>query len=142
MSFPSINDGMPDPYHMFPSTIYIPQTKINHIPSSQVIGDTLTTLGSEQLISSFVIAPLIGGQSLTLPNAASLLGAYGSYRQVQVGDYFIIQVFNIGAGESTFPPGAGGTGGGAVSPGIAYLLITFTNTALGSEAYTLSVIQS
>lgn len=141
MAFPSIQLNIPNPFTKYPVQILAPLTKIEHIPASQVLPtDVPVVLQPGQISGPLIANPTTDNQNIVLPSAQGILDVCGSNLQVQVGDYLILHVINIGAGQNTvtFIPGLGGSGSGSYGPGQGQqiVLITFTNVTTGSAAYT------
>src|ERR1700733_7269230 len=138
MSYSNIPIDLPDPFQHFPAGVIAPLTKVEHISALQVVTGT-TTLGGGQTIGPLVYTAS-ADSTVTLPAAQQLLNSYGTQNQIQVGDYLIIQVYNVGAGTVSFASGSGGSGSGTIAPGtLGFVAITFTSTTSGSTAYTFVV---
>ena len=140
MSYPDIDVNLPDPFKGHPTYVSVPLTRTGHVEGPTIIGGTTTTtvtLTAGQYLAPIIISPLAtAAVNVTLPTALQLESAFGSYRQVQVGDVFTVQVINLGsaAGAATF---TGGTGpltvtipiAGAAGTNVHYLCILFTATS-------------
>ena len=138
MSFADIESGLPDPFQHFPTYVAAPLTKVEHISAAQVLSSTPITLSAGQLLAPIVYTSS-SPSTTTLAAAQDLLEAYGSPSQVQVGDVFVVQVYNLGSGTASFVSGTGGSGSGSIVTGSGFLAITFTNTNYESATYTLTV---
>jgi hypothetical protein len=136
MTSQSISGGLPNPFHVGPSHIAVPISRVSHVP----VACTLNSGSTGSLSASQCIAPFIldytstATGAFTLPDAFSLSQAYGNSSistaisalipgfsvipsvQVQVGDVFTIPIVipSTSSQGAVFTAGTGGTGSKAI----------------------------
>lgn len=144
MSYTNIPINLPEHFLEHPTPVQAPLTKVQHISGSQTVIPT----GAGPTFSSFltasqVVAPVLYltnvDTAVTLPDAQSLLDTYGSNNRVQLGDVFVVPVYNFGGGTVSFVAGPGGSGSGGFSSAFGFFAFTFTNITFGSTSYVLNV---